>query len=237
MLSEYSFRPRGWAIVLALAGCAAGIALGNWQTRRADEKQALEAKLQEALRAAPLAVPPAPVDAVPYAHKRVEARGVFVAEHTVLLDNRLRRGRVGYEVLTPLQLGKGMHVLVNRGWIAAGPTREVLPEVKTPPGEQRIEGIGLERLARRFNPGGRTGSGKVRHEVEIAAFARESGLALQPFLIEQHSATDDGLLRDWPRPESGASKNQMYALQWYSLAALSLILLIVLSVRRAKPAP
>jgi surfeit locus 1 family protein len=223
-------------VALAAAGCAAGIALGNWQSSRAGEKQSRAAMLEEAARATALAVPAAAVEPAHYLLKRVEARGEFAPQHTVLLVNKLRQGRVGYEVLTPLHLGAGRHVLVNRGWIAAYASLERLPEVRTPPGPQRIEGVAFERLPRRFNPGGHAEAGPVRQEVGLAAFSAETGLALQPFLIEQHSETDDGLLREWPRPQSGAQKHEMYALQWYALAALCVILLLVLSLRRADAA-
>ncbi|HUQ24827.1 MAG TPA: SURF1 family protein [Burkholderiales bacterium] len=120
MLAGYSFRPRLWALGLALAACAAGIALGNWQSRRAEEKRAAAAALES---------------------KRVSLRGVFRAELTVLLDNKIRDPRVGYEVVTPLRLADGAHVLVNRGWFARD-AKEPAP----PKGEVRIEGIALERL-------------------------------------------------------------------------------------------
>ena len=47
MASGYSFRPRAWAFALTAAACAAFIALGNWQARRADEKRALGAELEK----------------------------------------------------------------------------------------------------------------------------------------------------------------------------------------------
>jgi len=53
-------------------------------------------------------------------------------------------------------------------------------------------------------------------------------------VIEQSNALPDGLVRDWERPEATFLKNEMYALQWYSLAALCLILFLVLSFRRAE---
>src|SRR4030081_1359853 len=99
MPAGYSFRPRAWTLVLAGLACAAGIALGNWQTRRAEEKRALGAER---------------------ATKHIAARGIFLPQHTVLLDNKLRHGRACYQVITPLRLaGSELHVLVNRGWIAA----------------------------------------------------------------------------------------------------------------------
>src|SRR5712692_1841932 len=170
MPAGYSFRPRAWPLALALAACAAGIALGNWQSRRAEEKRALGARLEQ-----------------------VSVQGVFVAGRTVLLDNKTRRGRVGYEVVTPLKLGDSMHVLVNRGWIE----RERISELRTPAGEVRIEGIALERLPHALELEKNTG-GKIRQNLDNAG-------------IEKHAA---------------------YALQWYSLAALAVVLFVVLSFRK-----
>ncbi len=173
MPAGYSFRPRAWPLALAFAACAAGVTLGDWQSRRAGEKRALGARLEQ-----------------------VSVRGEFVAGRTVLLDNKTRRGRVGYEVVTPLKLRD----LLQR-------MRQVLEMEKN------------------------TGA-KIRQNLDIAEFARETGLALQPRVIEQHGGPADGLLREWPRPGAGAEKNAAYALQWYSLAALAVVLAVVLSFRK-----
>jgi surfeit locus 1 family protein len=74
--------------------------------------------------------------------------------------------------------------------------------------------------------------GKVRQNIDLAAFEKETGLPLQPIVIEQHSSAPDGLLREWPRPDVGIEKHESYALQWYSLAGLALVLFAVLSFRR-----
>lgn len=193
----------------AAAACAAGIALGTWQAGRADEKRNAEASVE-----------------------RARVRGEFVPARTVLLDNKLRGGRPGYEVVTPLRLGDAHgHVLVNRGWIAAGPARDVLPQVRTPEGEITLEGVVLEHLPRVLQAGPPS-RGRVRQNLAIEDFAAETGLALRPYVIEQRSFVDDGLLRDWPRRGTGPEKNEMYALQWYSLAGLAVVLLVVLSVRK-----
>ncbi len=149
-----------------------------------------------------------------------------------MLDNKLRQGRPGYEVVTPLRLaGSDVHVLVNRGWVQAPPTRDVLPEVRTPAGEVRIEGVALEHLPRLLNVDPNE-KGRVRQSLQLPAFAMETGLRLEPRIIEQHSPTDDGLLREWPRPGLGVEKNESYALQWYSFAALAVILALVFSFRK-----
>jgi surfeit locus 1 family protein len=233
MPSGYSFRPRLWAVLLAAAACAAGIALGNWQARRAEEKRVLGEELARTMGAAPVEISSRPVDPEALAMKRVSATGRFVDRHTVFLDNKLRRGRPGYEVVTPLRLD-GMHVLVNRGWAPAGRTRDALPKVPVPAGVTRIEGLALVRLPHALEAGPAS-AGRVRQNLEIDAFASETGLRLQPIVIQQYSPAEDGLLRDWPRPDAGIEKHESYALQWYSLAALAVILLLVLSVRRVGP--
>src|SRR6185503_4537436 len=151
MLSGYSFRPRAWAFAAAAAACAAGIALGNWQAGRASEKRALGAQLERAFNSPPLEIGSQIVSPESVVFRNVAAKGRFVDERTVYLDNKLRRGRPGYEVVTPLRLN-GVHVLVNRGWVEAGRTRETLPQVPVPGGEIRVEGLALARLPHVLEP-------------------------------------------------------------------------------------
>jgi surfeit locus 1 family protein len=235
MLRGYSFRPRGWALALTAVACVAFVLLGNWQAGRAEQKRALGAELERAMQSPPIQLAPE-VEVGTLLHKRVLARGRFVAERTVLLDNKLRRGRPGYEVVTPLALaGSEWHVLVNRGWIAAPPSRETLPDVRTPSGEVTVVGIALQRIPHALQAGVAP-TGRVRQNLDIGAFAAETGLRLQPLVLEQHDDNGDGLLRDWPRPDLGIEKHESYALQWYLFAGLAIALLLVLSIRRV-PAP
>ena len=105
--------------------------------------------------------------------------------------------------------------------------------MRTPPGLQHIDGIALERLPHALETGVSPG-GNVRQNLDIGAYAAETGLALQPLVIEQHSDAADGLLRDWPRADLGIEKNESYALQWYSLAALSALLFLGLNLKLEK---
>lgn len=212
MTRGYSFRPRGWALALGAAACAAGIALGNWQTGRAEQKRAAAAQEQ-----------------------RLELRGEFLERYTVLIDNKLNRGRPGYHVVQPLRLADGRHVLVNRGWVAAPAHREQLPQLRTPPGLHAIEGRVLEHFPRAYAPSGAKPEGRVWQNVELATFAVWSGLPLEPYVLEQHSPLADGLARNWPAPDSGVEKHESYALQWYSLAVLAVVLTIALGFHRERP--
>ena len=230
MLAGYSFRPRAWALALALAGCAAGVALGNWQNRRADEKRELAARIERGLQDPPLEIGAAPIDAKNFALRRVAARGEFVARHDVFLENKVRQGRLGYEVVTPLRLGEAMHVLVDRGWIERGSQRAM-----TPIGTVRVEGLALERLPHALELGGLLGA--ERQNIDIDAFAKETGLRLQPVIIQEHAGPADGLVRQWPRADGDVDRHAAYALQWYSLAALAVALFVVLSFRKRENPP
>jgi surfeit locus 1 family protein len=202
-------------VALAAAGCAAGIALGNWQSERAAQKRAAGAAVE-----------------------RVSLRGIFEPRYTVLLDNKLHRGRPGYEVVQPLRLDGDRYVVVNRGWVAAGPSRDRLPEVRTPAGEIALTGVRQKRLAQAYAPPiapeAAQREGKVWQNVTLERFAAWSGLALEPYVVEQHSAADDGLVRDWPAAGAGVEVHESYALQWYSLAVLSVILFFVLNIKIEK---
>jgi cytochrome oxidase assembly protein ShyY1 len=121
-------------------------------------------------------------------------------------------------------------VLVNRGWVAAPATRDQLPDVRTPAGEVRVDGIVLERIPRAFSAG--PSAGRVRQNLDVAEYGAETGLQFLPLVIEQRSDLDDGLVREWPRADFGVEKHESYALQWYSFAALAVVLAVALSFRR-----
>jgi len=213
MPGRLQFRPRWWGAALAAAGCLAGVMLGNWQSGRADEKRAAAA-----------------------ATDRITVQGEFLPRFTVLLDNKLHQGRAGYHVVQPLRLAGGdRHLLVNRGWIAARERRDLLPEIRTPAGTVALQGLRRARLPRAYEPAAPPLRGLVRQNLSVEEMAAWSGLVFEPHVLEQHSELADGLTRAWPRAEAGIDKHESYALQWYSLAALSVILFLALSLRRHAP--
>ena len=166
--------------------------------------------------------------------KHLELRGEFLERYTVLIDIKVNRGRAGYHVVQPLRLADGRHVLVNRGWVAAPLHREHLPHLRTPSGPHVIEGKVLDHFPRANAPAGAMPEGRVWQNVEVTTFAVWSGLQLEPYVLEQHSPMADGLARNWPRADAAVGKHEGYALQWYSLAALSALLCVALCIRRER---
>jgi surfeit locus 1 family protein len=216
-----------------LAFCALTVSLGLWQTRRASEKEALQARIERLGAERPLVLPPRLIAPDEYALRRVVARGVYADGFTILLDNRVHRGRAGFHVLAPLRIAGGsVHVLVNRGWIAAGRTRAELPAVATPAGEQTVEGLATVPAGRVYELAADNVAGPVWQNLLLDRYRAWSKLELQPIVIQQTNDAGDGLAREWDRPDAGADRHRGYALQWFSLAALAVVLYVVLNVKR-----
>lgn len=220
--------------VLTLAFCALTIAAGNWQRGRANEKEALQHRLDMWTREAPVPVPAKPVQGADFALRPVRAVGEYAPRYEILLDNRVYQGRAGYFVVTPLRLDDSdMHVLVLRGWTAGGRTRDELPHIPTPSGVQQVTGRGMIPSTRVLELA-EVAPGRVWQNLLLERYQRWSGLRLQPFVIEQTNEAGDGLVRDWPRPDTGMEKHQIYAMQWYSFAAVALLLYVILNVQRIR---
>lgn len=198
--------------------------LGFWQLDRAHQRDALEAKMLAARSAPPVLLGTDLVDAMPLEVHPAQAEGEWVPDKIVLLDNQVYQTQAGFQVLMPLRLaGSGMHVLVNRGWIRGTGDRHQLPRVITAGGMQTISGLIRQRTPRVGSVGKMARNGIVWSEVTPEEFAIWSGLRMQPLVLYQTSMAQDGLVRDWPHPASGAERNRGYALQWFAFAAMTVI--------------
>lgn len=210
---------------------AAGVAvalltlqLGDWQTRRAGEKEAMQARFRSADEQAPRALG----KGEPSDWQRVVLRGSWLAGQGILLDNRVHRGRPGYHVVTPLRLeGDGGIVLVNRGWVPAGLDRAVLPVVPATAGLVTVEGRVRLPGEKPFLLAGDPAASPtpVRWQaLDLERYRAVTGLLVRDFHVQQTNDTGDGLVRDWPAPDAGVERHRGYALQWYSLATLAALL-------------
>ena len=236
--SRRRFRPALWPTLGVVVLVAATVALGNWQYRRAQDKQSLRDQQEAASRAPPLdlAAVAADVAADPakFRFRAARAQGRYDATHQMLIDNKVHDGRAGFDVVTPLRLGEGTrYVLVDRGWVAQGSSRAVLPQAPPPQGAVVVEGRINLPPARYLELSADTNAGAVRQNLDIARIAASSGTPLLPFVIEQTQNTEDGLARDWPAPDFGIEQHRSYMMQWYSLAALAVLLWLVLNWRAA----
>lgn len=221
----------------ALLVMVVGMLLGNWQTRRAAEKIAIENAIVERAEQAALDLNK-PFSQNDIEYRRLSAEGSFIADWPVYLDNRPYQGKAGFTLLMPLRLSNSDSVvLVARGWFPRDAAeRTKLPVIPVPAAPVQIEGIARSSAGRVLQLGQATTlqPGAIVQNLEPSEFARVSKLPLHNFIIEQTSDTGDGLVRDWPRPSGGVDKHRGYAFQWYALAATALVFFLVTGFRRAR---
>ena len=214
-------------LVAALISVAIAANLGAWQLRRAAQKIALQDALEtraklSALTASELARTPEQVE--PQHYRPVQLRGQWLQQRSVFLENRQMNGRVGFYLVTPLQLeGRPEVVLVQRGWVPRDlRDRTLLPAIATPVGTVDVDGHIAPPPARLYEFAPST-AGLIRQNLDLGEFARETGLPLAPVSVlqaESASNAGDGLLRQWPRPAVDVQKHYGYAFQWFALGAL-----------------
>lgn len=234
-----SRRP-AWLVLLAsLIGCLLTARLGLWQLDRAAQKEAAQALIVArshlpVLAQAELARTPAAADA--QLQRRIALRGRWLGRATVYLDNRTMDGRTGFLVVTPLLLGPGDAVLVQRGWVPRHrEERTRLPPVPTPDGEVLVQGQLAAAPSHLLELGGAGTAatppdGPIRQNIDIDALARELNLPLRPLTLLQlgddttadttNPATDAALTRHWPVPTANVQMHHGYAAQWFALSAL-----------------
>ena len=221
--------------ILTIAFCALTISAGQWQTRRADEKLARQARLDARAQAVPIELDARPIAPEAFEWMRVRVTGEWVAAGTIFLDNRVYRQQAGYRVLTPLKIHDSVrHVLVDRGWIAAGPRRGDLPDIATPSTTLTIEGLVTLPSTKYLELRSTQPEGRLWQNLALDRYRAATGLDLQPIVLVQTSSTSDSLERHLEPPGSGAERNRAYALQWYSFAAIAIGLFVFFGSRRKR---
>jgi surfeit locus 1 family protein len=235
---------RFWLVSLAAVALVGGtFSLGQWQLRRAAQKEALQAAISgkntlPALDNRALVATKIIADEL---HRPVEAEGIWQASQTVYLENRPMNGKPGFWVITPLALTESDRViLVQRGWVQRDFTdRTRVPAIETPSGRVRVQGrIALPPTKLYEFDGGETG--RIRQNLDLPAYRRETGLPLMEASILQLGPRSEGLLRDWAAPNLGVEKHYGYAFQWFGLCLLAVILygwFQILPVLRRRRAP
>ena len=218
----------------ALVLLAVTISAGIWQTRRAQEKQALKESYQRLAQDPPVQLSDRPMSAAELRYHRVTVRGRFDPGHEMFVDNKVVHGKPGYQVVTPLRIGDSQrYVLVDRGWVERSWDRDLMPEVRTPLGEVQIDGIAVPQ-GRYLELSRDTVAGKVWQNVDIQRMGQTLPYPLQPAVVTQLNDTGDGLHRAWQPPDVGIEKHLGYAFQWFAMATAIVVIYGVMYVRRRK---
>lgn len=228
---RWAMTPR-WLLNSLLAfTILAGLSL--WQLQRAVEKTHLLEQLAKSEESGVYAADY--VQTLPLAQadgRQVVGRGHWLSPQVWLVDNQIVKGRVGYDVIVPVQLDSvGQPMLVNLGWVAAPTGRERLPQVQIP---AVIEVRGLLRTQLGgFHLGQNiedNGSWPMRiQQVYVPALDRYMRSALYPGLVYQMEASP--FLVHYQPVVISPERHRAYALQWGLLALAVLVVALAASSR------
>lgn len=236
-LGRFEFHAGLWPTLATLLVLSVLVWLGCWQLERAGWKQGQVDRHEASAHLPAVALDSLGGDYAGARYRKVLVAGRYDLDHQLLLDNRMHDRHPGYEVLTPLHLADGRTLLVNRGWVPAVPDRSVTPAVDGPAGEIRLTAsIDLPpektfRLADVEEAG--TGWPRVIQQLQPAQLESLLGKPLPPVILRLDPADGNGFVRDW-EPVYGVTpdKHRAYAMQWFTLALVLLIIYFSVNTRR-----
>jgi surfeit locus 1 family protein len=227
---------KNWKLALiALLFFCLFISLGNWQLKRAKEKRALLATYESRIKRAPQRITTlsTPSDLRFY---QILLHGHFQNEKTILLDNKTYAGQIGYEIYTPFlaqELTKP--ILVDRGFISMGQTRQTLPIIRRNTGEITLTGM-LNLPPKYVSLGGiaesTTLSWPLRVEyIHLDELKKYLGDLSDPYVLQINPNHVAAYPIKWEIVIMSPEKHLGYALQWFAFALTLLILFVALNRR------
>lgn len=229
-------------VAIALAMMTLTIELGRWQTRRAQEKIALQDHLSAAASAVALPIDGSDPDAAHLVWHRVTVSGTWLPGDVVYLDNRpTDDGRVGFYVVMPLKLASGVVVMVNRGWLPRNfEQRTNITAYQTPAGPVEVSGVALPDESHFIDLGDASPPvNSIWENFNFEKYAKASGLSPLHLVIRQDNQMFDGLSRSWP--DRGAvlqgeiNRHYGYTFQWYAMAVAIALLLLYYGLKKKAP--
>ncbi|MCJ1465076.1 surf-like protein [Pseudocyphellaria aurata] len=220
-------------IILALIPLTA-FALGTWQIERLGWKTDLIARFEDRLVRPPLPLPPRidPSAIKDFDYRRVYTTGHLRHDQEMLIGPRVRDGKNGYLVVTPLERdGAASTVLVCRGWIPKTLERQADRKEGLPKGPVVVEGLLREPWKKNyFTPDNKPEQGAF-YFPDVQQMADFTGS--QPVWIEETMEPD--LLMAYDREDKGIpigraaevnlrNNHTQYIFTWYALSAATSIM-------------
>jgi surfeit locus 1 family protein len=225
---------------LFVATLALPLSLGFWQLDRADQKRRLAATFAERAGGEVVTLGSWIDDVDNWRFRQVGVAGVFDSSHQYLLDNQVRNGVAGYQVITPFVMdGEGPVVLVDRGWVPQGNDRSRLPNIGFASTYRKLKAMvnHFPQPGMKIGPAddGSAGWPRVIQYFDMSAVEQQLNASVLPVLLLLDRHEPDGFVREWApaTPRIGPERHEAYAVQWFALAFAFSILYLFVWVGRA----
>ncbi len=216
--------------------------LGFWQLSRAEEKRnivvQLESRVEQPFVSLQAMTSKLSLDELRF--RNVSLSGRYLEGSDILIDNQVVNGQVGYQVFTPFIVNNvDLTILIARGWVSAGSSREGLPIISTPTEQISLDGRLNNAPAKPplWNDKYAVSKGKVWQYLPISDVADVLHRQVFPLVVElaPDSGNSNSLVRKWPDiSDQSVAKHQGYAFQWFAMATAFFVACLVLLLRRSR---
>lgn len=225
------FRPTFWATALALPVLIVLIVLGSWQVQRLQWKNELIEIRASRVGAVPVEITEALAAAGHLAdieYRPVTLSGELRNDRAMILLNRVHDGRVGGHLIAPLELANGLGtVMIDRGWMSLPDLRAFTSVTGEP---VTLDGfVRIYRVPGYFVPENEPDGNNwfFMHEAEMLAAADVTG-PVGFYVQAGPNATPPGVFPVGSVPDVSLRNSHLeYAVTWYALAAVLLVIFFV----------
>lgn len=216
-------------MVAAIAFAIACLGLGGWQARRLAERQARNAFLASRRFGPILPLDSLPGDTTESHFRRVRVAGSYDYGNQIVFTLRGRNGSPGVNIITPLLRNrKDTAVLVNRGWVYSPDGVNVdlnrWREADTVNAAGFVETFPTKGPFPPLNPA----RPRAFRRLDRAQLVRLFPYPIADYyvVITDSSSSASAPPRVEPLPLD-EGPHRMYAIQWFSFAAISIIGLVI----------
>lgn len=232
-------------LILAVIMILTMLRLSVWQLDRAEQKQITLDQVKS--RASEPSVELQGLSSISDKdqYRNVTVKGRYLHDKSIYVDNQVVEGQVGYLVFTPLLIEKGSEesdgqkaIMVNRGWLSVGESREQLPTFVTANDIQTLDGRLNTPPAQPplWDDNYPVAQGKLWAYLPLDEYASQMQLKLLPLVLElaavQSTETDKQFKRVKPEiNDQWVAKHKGYAFQWLMMAIAFFVACCVLLLR------
>lgn len=233
---SYHFNPGIFSTLITVALLYTMMSLAFWQMDRAEFKDTLQQKIIERKNLSPVTLAELPASSESRRYHPVKIIGEFDNQHSFLLDNITFNGDVGYHVFTPVKVNDAKTILVNRGFVSQGKTRDQLPEVDAPGGKIEISGMldfsPSRTLLLAENVQEMSRWPVVLQYVDLTEISQLLSYELYDMVLWLNPDEAGSFEYDLPVLNLNAAKNNGYAFQWFAMSLALFIIYIVVNTKR-----
>lgn len=215
------------------------INLGFWQLSRVQEKRELAQAMQLRQQEAPMPLATLSPRTGPLSEAQindlenlsVSATGRYWNTASFIVAFQFFQGAPGFELITPFELADGGEfVLVSRGWVTPGPGADGMPFIPPVEGPQTLRG-------QLHIPAALPGVTQVEGDdwplrfrsLDIARAAELMERPLLPWVVRLGANEAGVFARHWPAVTVNTRMHIQYALQWFGMALIVLVITFLMS--------